>query len=380
MTQTIPEAALAARTGTTGPPPDARTGAGPDPAGRVDWAVCPGCAAMVYRRRVERLAGVCPECGHHMPLTAPQRLAHLLDEGSADLIDVAVADSDPLGFVDSAVSGSAGARRAEPTGLSEAVVCAPAGSTEPPVVVAAMDFRFMGGSLSGGGRRADHPGRRDGAGRAAAAAAGDRVRRGADAGGRDRPDADGEDRARRCSQLDEAGLLTVCLITDPTYGGVAASFAMLGDVIVAEPGARLGFAGPTGDRADHPAGAAAGLPDRGVPAGARLRRPGLPRGPTLRERLGRLLRDRRPRARRGAARRRGAGRGTLRRPRRGGAAGATTRGRPSARARHLGRPTTSDYLRMILDDFEELHGDRVGGGLPGDRRRRRPARRRVRSS
>src|SRR5437588_3462017 len=111
------------------------------------WLVCGGCRTMLYGRRFARSGRVCPECGHHAPLTGRQRLASLLDPGSARLLDIAMSDSDPLEFTDSRPYTERLREARERTGMSEAVLCARGRIEGNPVVDAAMDFRFLGGSL-----------------------------------------------------------------------------------------------------------------------------------------------------------------------------------------------------------------------------------------
>ena len=163
-------------------------------------------------------------------------------------------------------------------------------------------------------------------------------------------------------RLYEEGILYMSLLTDPTYGGVSASYATLGDVLISEPEAHIGFAGPDGDRADDPPDAARRLPDGRLPDGARDARP-------RREAREHPPHDpqpaRVPRARRGRARRERPRRAAARD--RGRRAGLRPRGRSSA-----GRPGTSSSARasssartrsttwaLVFDDFLELHGDRL---------------------
>ncbi|MEK8173141.1 carboxyl transferase domain-containing protein [Streptomyces sp. M19] len=153
------------------------------------------------------------------------------------------AAADPLGFADTRPYPERLARAREETGLPEAVVCARGQIEGRPVVVAAMDFRFLGGSL----------GCAVGALVTEAAATSLRLRVPlllvtASGGARMQEGVlslmQMAKTAQALAELDLAGVLTISLVTDPTYGGVAASFATLTDVILAEPGARLGFAGP----------------------------------------------------------------------------------------------------------------------------------------
>ena len=209
----------------------------------ADWVVCDGCRRITYQRRYARALDVCAGCGRHGRLTAPRRLEQLLDAGSETPLDPPVVAEDPLGFTDRVPYPERLREARARTGLDEAVRCVRGTIEGQPLVVAAMDFRFLGGSLGCG--------------------VGERICRAAEAAGRDRVPlllvtASGGARMQEgalalmqmaatsasLAALGEAGMLTVTLITDPTYGGVAASFATLTDVILAEPGARIGFAGP----------------------------------------------------------------------------------------------------------------------------------------
>jgi acyl-CoA carboxylase subunit beta len=323
----------------------------------VDWVVCPGCAAMVYRKRMDRAAGVCPECGHHTPRTAAQRLAHLLDAGSATPVDVSVPDHDPLGFVDSKPYPDRLRDARRRTGLDEGVLVARGRIDGRPVVVAAMDFRFLGGSLG--------------------AAVGEAITRACEVALAERTplllvSASGGARmqegvvalmqmaktSQALRQLDEAGVLTISLVTDPTFGGVAASFATLCDVIIAEPGARLGFAGPR---------VIAQTIGETLPAGFQTAEYLLGHGivdlisprAELRATLGRLLR-----ATGGAP---SPERATPLRPALVRDPDALPERHPwdaVRAARRFGRPTALDYAGLLLADFTELHGDRMAADCP----------------
>lgn len=323
----------------------------------ADWVLCPGCRQLLYAKRLARNLQVCLECGRHHRLTAGERLAQLLDEGSAEPFDLTVSLGDPLDFADSEPYRSRWRAAREATGLPEAAVVARGRIEGNPVVVVVMDFRFMGGSLG--------------------AAVGEMITLGAEAalaertplllvtasgGARMQEGAFALMQMAKCSQalgrLDEAGVLTISLITDPTYGGVAASFATLADVIVAEPGARLGFAGPR---------VIAQTIRQALPPGFQtaelLLEQGMidaihPRG-ALRPAFGRLLSA--------GSRSDGDGRHL------GGHPVAdvvvTDADRLPAvpaweavqQARHLDRPTLLDYVHRVFEDFEELRGDRVSG-------------------
>ncbi|XVQ14188.1 acetyl-CoA carboxylase, carboxyltransferase subunit beta [Spirillospora sp. CA-255316] len=339
----------------------------------ADWVACRGCRTPIYGKRFARDLCVCPDCGHHAPITAPQRLEQLLDEGSAVPLPSPRTPEDPLGFVDTAPYRERLRRARESTGLDEAVICVKGTIEERPAVVAAMDFRFMGGSLG--------------------TAVGERITRAADAALADRVPlvlvtASGGARMQEgilalmqmaktggaLAELDEAGVLTVSVITDPTYAGVAASFATLTDVIIAEPGARMGFTGPRvieqtiGQRLPDDFQTAEFLLEHGLVDDIRPRA-------ELRSTLARLLafhevpfhgdrqgpraRPREPRDE--EPRHRQDGDPATRAP------GRLRRREPvenMRRARNIDRPTTLDYLAHMVDGFIELHGDRMSGDSP----------------
>lgn len=205
---------------------------------------CPGCKEILYERNWKRNQKVCPHCHHHFRLTADERIEALVDAGSFVECGVGVISSDPLRFVSqSQVYTAKLAGEREKTGLCEAVVIGHATVEERPLALAVMDFRFIGGSMG--------------------AAVGEKITRAIEIGiERHIPvlivTASGGARmqegiyslmqmARTSAvlvKLAEAGLPCFSLLTDPTTGGVTASFAMLGDVILAEPGGLICFAGP----------------------------------------------------------------------------------------------------------------------------------------
>lgn len=319
----------------------------------VDWVCCKQCRALIYDKRLSRSLRVCPDCGYHNRVDAGQRLAQLLDPGSIEKLDFPVREADPLGFVDSKPYPVRMASARRSTGLDEAVVCA-AGTIEGnPLVVAVMDFGFMGGSLSGAvGELITLAGETALERRVplmiVTASGGARMQEGAVAL------MQMAKTSQMLGQLDEAGLLTISLVTDPTFGGVAASFATLCDVIIAEPGARLGFAGrrvieqtikqtlpPDFQTAEF-------LLTNGLIDLIRPRQ-------ELRPTLARLLSigspqqidvpDEQPDV----------------------PVDSTEKRDPwevVQRARDLNRPTTLDYFGLLLDDFEELRGDRLGAEDP----------------
>ncbi|MFL6144865.1 MAG: acetyl-CoA carboxylase carboxyltransferase subunit alpha [Labedaea sp.] len=320
----------------------------------TEWVSCRSCRSLVYGKRLRRSLGVCPDCGHHSRVDAHQRLAQLLDPGTIQLLDLPVHSGDPLQFVDSKPYPQRFAEARRRTGLDQGVVCA-AGTIEGnPLIVAVMDFRFMGGSLGGA------------VGELITRAGEIALERGipllivtASGGARMQEGAVSLMQMAKTSQmlgqLDEAGILTISLITDPTFGGVAASFATLCDVIIAEPGARLGFAGPRvisqtiGQTLPEGFQTAEFLLSHGLIDAIRPRS-------ELRPTLARLLANGTKTTRRLAADDQPASSPT---------AGHeqdldTTPWEAVQRARHLNRPTTLDYIGLLLEDFEELRGDRLG--------------------
>jgi acetyl-CoA carboxylase carboxyl transferase subunit beta len=321
-----------------------------------EWTLCPGCRELIYGRRLVRNLQVCPECGDHLRISAHERVAQLLDDGTIELLEPRLWDFDPLDFVDTKpYVDRLGAAR-DQTGLDEAVVLARGAIEDNPVVLAVMDFRFLGGSLG--------------------SVVGDLITSAAEIALAEHTPlllvtASGGARmqegvlslmqmartSQALGQLDEAGVLTISIITDPTYGGVAASFANLADVIIVEPKARMGFAGPRviqqTIKQSLPAGfqtgeflLAHGLVDAIRPRGA------------LRPTLARMLSI-------------GGRHGTPTSPDAGDEAGAVVRDHSQLAeadawqavqtARDFDRPTTLDYLGQAFDDFDELHGDRLGG-------------------
>lgn len=343
----------------------------------AEWVRCERCADLIYGKRFARTLRVCPDCGWHSPLTAQQRLDQLLDAGSAAPVGEVQPLHDPLEFADTRPYAERLADARAKTGLREAVICALGRIEDQPVVVAAMDFRFLGGSLGCGVGALICEAARTALARRVplllvTASGGARMQEGALAL------MQMAKTAQAMAELDEAGILTVSLITDPTYGGVAASYATLADVLVAEPGARLGFAGPrvieqtTGERLPEGFQTAEFLMEHGMVDNI------VPRS-ALRPTLARLLALGRPAPPAGSAE--AGGRAPAEAPRtapagerpaaaEGGAArGAVVRRLEEVAerdawaavrtARHPERPTVMDYLGRLLDDFHELHGDRL---------------------
>ncbi|WP_239313258.1 acetyl-CoA carboxylase carboxyl transferase subunit alpha [Plantactinospora mayteni] len=207
------------------------------------WIRCRSCPALLYRKRLRRNLDVCPECGDHRRLDAPERIAQLVDRDTFRQLPGPATQVDPIGFVDSVpYPQRLAAARAE-TGLAEAVLCGSATLGGHPLALAVMDFRFLGGSLGSVTgelitRAAEHALSNRLPLLLVTASGGARMQEGVLAL------MQMATISQAIAALREAGLLTVSLVTDPTYGGVAASFATCTDIVLAETGSRLGFAGP----------------------------------------------------------------------------------------------------------------------------------------
>jgi acyl-CoA carboxylase subunit beta len=327
----------------------------PSTAGPVDWVSCPSCGWLLYRKRLDRNLSVCPECDHHLRLGARARIALLADDGSFDEHACPPGPPDPLTFTDLRDYRERLHEAADRSGESEAVILGTARIGGSPVVLAAMDFGFLGGSMG------------IEVGRRITAAADLALQRGlplvtvcASGGARMQEGVFSLFQMARVShafaRLHEAGLLSVCVLTDPTYGGVSASFATLAAVLVGERGAHVGFAGPRvvqeTIRAELPSDfqtaeflLAHGLVDR-VESRAELR-PMLVR---LLELHGGRAEPAVPAPRPPVPSVDDAGQDD---------AAELDAWDVVQRARVTGRPTTLDYLHTAFDDFVELHGDRA---------------------
>jgi acetyl-CoA carboxylase carboxyl transferase subunit beta len=207
------------------------------------WVKCDSCKEIVYRREVERAGRVCPKCHYPFRISARERIAALVDAGSFEERDRALTSVDPLRFKDTKRYSDRVRAAQEKTGLEEAVVTGTARIGGFPTVLCVFEFAFLGGSMG--------------------SVVGEKLTRAIEAGvDKHLPviivSASGGARmqegilslmqmaktAGALQRLGAAGLPYVSVLTDPTTGGVTASFAMLGDVILAEPRALIGFAGP----------------------------------------------------------------------------------------------------------------------------------------
>jgi acetyl-CoA carboxylase carboxyl transferase subunit beta len=203
------------------------------------WAKCTRCRQLVYQKELDRHLQVCPRCGYHHRLGARERIALTLDAGSFTEFDAELTSGDPLQFPDYAAKLAEARRR---TGLAEAAVAGVGAIDGQRTVVVALDFSFMGGSMgSAVGEKVARAAERALAERlplvAFCASGGARMQEGA------LSLMQLAKTSAAIARLHEAGLPYLSVLCDPTTGGVAASFAFQGDVILAEPGALIGFAG-----------------------------------------------------------------------------------------------------------------------------------------
>lgn len=206
------------------------------------WTKCPTCRGIAFRKEVERNLAVCPKCGHHFRLTVEQRLSITVDRGSWREMDADLAGGDPLEFVDSQPYTERLARARSVSGRNDAVVTGIGAIEGRRVAIGIMDFNFMGGSMGivVGEKLArlfdQAVARRIGV-----------VVFSSSGGARMQEGALSLMQMAKVSlaigRLRDARLPYISVLCDPTTGGVAASFAMLGDLNIAEPGAVIGFAG-----------------------------------------------------------------------------------------------------------------------------------------
>jgi len=207
------------------------------------WVKCEACKEMVYKKEVLRNANVCPKCNYHFRIGGRERLAMLFDDGRYEEFDTDIAPRDALEFTDVKSYAARLADYQKRTGLKDAFISANGSLGGRPVVIGVMEYSFMGGSMG--------------------SVVGEKVTRCAERALRERVPlivvtCSGGARMQEgalslmqmakissaLARLDEAGLPYIAILTDPTTGGVTASFAMLGDLNLAEPRALIGFAGP----------------------------------------------------------------------------------------------------------------------------------------
>ncbi|HSH45480.1 MAG TPA: acetyl-CoA carboxylase, carboxyltransferase subunit beta [Longimicrobiales bacterium] len=204
---------------------------------------CPGCGEIVYRNRLEQNLYVCPACGYHHRIDAMEYVELLVDEGGFEETDAELRSGDPLTFRDLKKYPDRLKAAERKTGRGDAVITGHGPLDGIPVNLAVMDFAFIGGSMgSVVGEKIARAGRR-------ALAEGEPLIVVSTSGGARMMEGvlslmQMAKTSAVLARMDEAGLPYISILTDPTTGGVTASYAMLGDVNLAEPGALIGFAGP----------------------------------------------------------------------------------------------------------------------------------------
>ncbi len=207
------------------------------------WLKCNHCREIIYRKEVDRNNKVCPKCDYHFPISVQERVALLVDLGSFKEWEVDLAPQDPLTFSDSRSYKDRLASQQEKTGRKDAMVIGEGMLNGRRVALSVFDFGFMGGSMG--------------------SVVGEKICRAADralaarmplvlvttSGGARMQEGilslmQMAKTSASVARLNEARVPFICILADPTFGGVTASVAMLGDVILSEPKALIGFAGP----------------------------------------------------------------------------------------------------------------------------------------
>ena len=206
------------------------------------WIKCLGCRQTIWKADLEANQNVCPKCQYHFKINARQRLDLLLEPGY-ELVDTGLRSTDPLNFADVKPYKQRLKRAQQETGLNDAIMNAVGQMGSHPVVVSAMEYGFIGGSMGAVvgetiARAVDRARNQKNPLIVVAASGGARMMEGV---------VSLMQMAKistALAQLDDARVPYICVLTDPTTGGVTASFAMLGDLNIAEPGALIGSAGP----------------------------------------------------------------------------------------------------------------------------------------
>ncbi|NMC19147.1 MAG: acetyl-CoA carboxylase carboxyl transferase subunit beta, partial [Thermogutta sp.] len=208
------------------------------------WIRCPGCNSTVFRKDVDRLMGVCPECGYHWYVSAKDRIAQLLDEGTFEEWFADLEPCDPIEFVDKISYRERIKREQQRTGLKDAVLVGMGMIRARRVAIGVTDSAYMMGSMGSvvGEKLARLTERAQDLGLPLIIVSG--------SGGGARMQ-EGmlslmqmAKTSAALARYSAAGGLYISVLTNPTMGGVAASFASLGDIVIAEPKALIGFAGP----------------------------------------------------------------------------------------------------------------------------------------
>ena len=207
------------------------------------WLKCEHCGQVIWRKALDENSQVCPKCDHHFRIDARKRLSLLFDEGQYEEFDKNLISSDPLQFVDSKTYKERLAATQKSTSLPDAVISASGNVNGRRVNICALELKFIGGSMGAVvGEKITRAIERSIQSRAplviVSASGGARMQEGA---------VSLMQLAKISAalmRLDEARVPFISVLTDPTTGGVTASFAMLGDLNIGEPGAQIGFAGP----------------------------------------------------------------------------------------------------------------------------------------
>jgi acetyl-CoA carboxylase carboxyl transferase subunit beta len=207
------------------------------------WLKCSHCGQIVWRKALEDNHQVCPKCGHHERLDARSRLTMLFDDGKFEEFDQRLVSTDPLEFVDSKSYQDRLAASQEATHLRDAIISASGNLNGRRVNICAMELKFVGGSMGAVvGEKITRAIERSIEKRApiivVSSSGGARMQEGAISL------MQMAKISAALARLDDAKIPYISVLTDPTTGGVTASFAMLGDLNIAEPGALIGFAGP----------------------------------------------------------------------------------------------------------------------------------------
>lgn len=215
----------------------------PSPIPEGVWTKCPGCDQVLYTEELDRSLKVCPKCGYHHRIGARARLLAFLDPGTAVEVGGEIRAKDPLGFVDSKPYVKRHELARNTTGETDALIVMSGELRREPMVAAAFEFKFMAGSMGSVvgerfSRGVDEAIRRNAPFVCFAASGGARMQEGLVSL------MQMAKTTAAVTRLARAGLPFVSVLTDPTLGGVSASFAFMGDVVIAEPKALIGFAGP----------------------------------------------------------------------------------------------------------------------------------------
>jgi len=207
------------------------------------WVKCDGCRQIIWKKDLEENLNVCPKCNQHFRIEARTRLAILYDNADWEESETDLASTDPLGFADVKAYKDRLRKSQGETGLKDAIINSRGTIDGRPAIISCMEYSFIGGSMG--------------------AVVGEAITRAVEYGLEERKpviiiSASGGARmmegvvslmqmakiSAALAKLDDAGIPYISILTDPTTGGVTASYAMLGDLNIAEPGALIGFAGP----------------------------------------------------------------------------------------------------------------------------------------